>query len=249
MGDQGPRLSQLDWPHQARWQAVDQAEPPAAPGRYDLHRRALLQHDGREDPPAQARERLGPHPGALIEDELSRRALRTASGTVRASSGRPRSVGPRPCLPDCCTAGRCGAPMAVEVARVGSTGAPTACLARISKEVGLRGRGPHGRLDRQALEYLGDRLFTLDRIREIVRQLSHELARLRQANSEKRASVQRQLLDVRQRMRRQYEAIETGAVDVALVGDRLRELKHRVRNLSPSSSSERVALGRCRHIC
>jgi DNA-binding transcriptional MerR regulator len=80
-------------------------------------------------------------------------------------------------------------------------------------------------LDNQVLEHLGDRLFTIERMAQIVRQLSQELAVLRQANSARHAEIQAQLIEVRQRIRRQYEAIESGAIEMTLVAARLRELK------------------------
>ena len=55
---------------------------------------------------------------------------------------------------------------------------------------------------------------------------------MRATNSETQTAVQRQLLDTRQRLKRQCEAIETGAIEMTLVADRLRELKQRERDLS-----------------
>lgn len=40
------------------------------------------------------------------------------------------------------------------------------------------------------------------------------------------------MLEVRQRIKRQYDAIEVGAVDVTLVGERLRELKDRGKDVA-----------------
>ena len=80
-------------------------------------------------------------------------------------------------------------------------------------------------LDRAVLEHLAGRLFTAERIREIVKQLAAETGRLRRSGSERVAALQARLQDVRMRIKRQYDAIESGAVDITHVGDRLRELK------------------------
>ena len=169
----------------------------------------------------------------IIDDELFRRAVEIRKRD-RPSKLRPPSLsGSTSLLTGLLHCSKCGARMAVEVAKSGQY-RYYACSARTCKgKSACEGtRVPMEELDRQVLEYLGDRLFTFDRIREIVRQLSQELAKLREANSEKQASVQRQLLDVRHRIKRQYEAIETGVVEMTLVGDRLRELRDSERDLS-----------------
>jgi hypothetical protein len=84
---------------------------------------------------------------------------------------------------------------------------------------------PQDDLDQAVLGHLSARLFTTERVREIVKQLAQEIGKLRRSNSERVAVLQTKLQDVRVRIQRQYEAIEAGAVDVTLVGGRLRELE------------------------
>jgi site-specific DNA recombinase len=76
--------------------------------------------------------------------------------------------------------GRCGARMAIGVAKGGQYWY-YACSAYVCKGKSscLGTRVPMGELHRQVLEYLGDRLFTIERMAEIVRQLGKELATLR----------------------------------------------------------------------
>ena len=79
----------------------------------------------------------------------------------------------------------------------------------------------HGRA---VLEHLSDRLFTANRVRGPVKQLASELGKLRRSNSDRVSALQAKLQDVKVRIRRQYEAIESAAVDITLVADHLREL-------------------------
>lgn len=86
-------------------------------------------------------------------------------------------------------------------------------------------RVPQGELEQEVLNHLAAKLFTIERIRAIVIQLGRELAQLKRTNSGKVAALQRQLQDVRLRIQRQHEAIESGVLDIGLVADRLRALK------------------------
>jgi hypothetical protein len=90
---------------------------------------------------------------------------------------------------------------------------------------------PQAELERQVLEHLSTKLFALSRIRQMVRQLSREISKLRKANIGKLSALEASLQDVRLRLKRQHEAIECGAVDMTLVGDRLRELKAQEQEL------------------
>ncbi len=55
--------------------------------------------------------------------------------------------------------------------------------------------------------------------------MNRELANLRQRNSTKVQSLRRELAGVRRRVRKHYEAIESGTLELELVADRLRELR------------------------
>jgi site-specific DNA recombinase len=80
-------------------------------------------------------------------------------------------------------------------------------------------------LEPRVLEHLSQRVFSLERIKGLVQQLAKELGKLRKANAERIRSVETQLNDVRFRIAKNHDAIESGAVDMSLVGDRLRQLK------------------------
>ena len=86
-------------------------------------------------------------------------------------------------------------------------------------------RVPVKDLEEQILEHLSRKLFSRDRIREIVLQVSRQPANLRRRNNAKAQGLKRELEDVRARIKRHYEAIERGAIELTLVAERLNELK------------------------
>jgi len=96
---------------------------------------------------------------------------------------------------------------------------------RKGKSVCNANRVPQHELEQQILQHLAQKLFTVERISQIVRQLAKELAKFRRKNRHKVEPLRRELESVRLKMRRHYDAIEGGAVDLTLVGERLRELK------------------------
>lgn len=169
----------------------------------------------------------------IVDEDLFKRAAQIRKRDRPSKMRPPTLSASTSLLTGLLHCGKCGARMVVEVAKSGKY-RYYVCSARHSRGKSACGgtRVPMDELDRQVLEHLGDRLFSVDRIREIIRELSAELARLRHTNSEKQATLQRQLLEVRQRIKRQYDAIEVGAVDVTLVGERLRELKDLERDLA-----------------
>ncbi len=129
--------------------------------------------------------------------------------------------------------GKCGARMSLETAKGGAYRYYNCSnYIRKGKSACEGNRVPQEDLEQQILEHLGEKLFTVERIRQLVKQLARELAKFRRRNNGKVQEVKRQLDDVRSRIEAQYEAIETRAVDLALVGERLRGLKREEAELS-----------------
>ena len=169
----------------------------------------------------------------IIDEELWNRAVELRREN-RPSKRRPPAVTGSPVLlTGLLYCGRCGARMTLETAKSGRYRYYNcATYTRKGKNSCPGRRVRQDELDQAVLEHLAGRIFTKERIRAIVRELATEIGKLRRSNKERVTALQARIQDVRMRIRRQYEAIESGAVDMTLVGDRLRELKLEEADLS-----------------
>jgi DNA-binding transcriptional MerR regulator len=80
-------------------------------------------------------------------------------------------------------------------------------------------------LDSQILKHLSQKFFTRERIREIIVHVNRELTERRNRNSTKLKALHQELEGTRARIRKHYEAIESGTLELGLVSERLKELK------------------------
>ena len=140
---------------------------------------------------------------------------------------RPPSVsGSKVLLTGLLYCSKCGARVGLETAKGGQYRYYNcSTFTRKGKSACAGHRIPQDELDRAVLEHQSAKLFTAERVREIVKQLATEIGKLRHSNSEKVEALQAKLHDVRLRIKRQYDAIESGVLDITLVADRLRDLK------------------------
>jgi site-specific DNA recombinase len=81
------------------------------------------------------------------------------------------------------------------------------------------------KLESAVLEYLADQLFTVERCRELVRDLVEESGVLRQKTDEQRRELKNQIADVERRIAKWEEAFETDSDAADVVLPRLRELR------------------------
>lgn len=162
----------------------------------------------------------------IIDQELFDRATALRREN-RPSRRRPPSVsGSKVLLTGLLYCGKCGARVGLETAKGGQYRYYNcSTFTRKGKSACAGHRVPQDELDRAVLEHLSAKLFTAERVREIVKQLATEIGKLRHSNSEKVEALQAKLQDVRLRIKRQYDAIESGVLDITLVADRLRDLK------------------------
>lgn len=169
----------------------------------------------------------------IIDQELFDRATALRREN-RPSRRRPPSVaGSKVLLSGLLYCGKCGARIGLETAKGGQYRYYNcSTFTRRGKSACAGHRVPQDELNRAVLEHLSAKLFTAERVREIVKQLATEIGKLRHSNSEKVEALQAKLQDVRLRIKRQYDAIESGALDVTLVADRLRELKAEEEDLA-----------------
>lgn len=86
-------------------------------------------------------------------------------------------------------------------------------------------RFPVAKLDRTVLEHLADHLFSVERCRELVRDVVEESGLLRRKTDEQRQELQRQIVDIDRRIATWQEAFETHADSADVVLPRLRELQ------------------------
>jgi hypothetical protein len=103
---------------------------------------------------------------------------------------------------------------------------------RIGKEkcAGFRIRAET--LEKAVLEHLADRLFTVDRCKQMLRDIVEETGILRQKTVEHRRQLQREQDDVERRLRKWQEAFEAGdKTAIQLGADRVGELKAKLEEL------------------
>ena len=86
-------------------------------------------------------------------------------------------------------------------------------------------RIPAPGLEEAVLYHLTEKLFTKERVKEILKRIYDDLKTLGARNDNLRNSLQKQLEGTQARLKRQFEAIESGVVGLQEVGERIRELK------------------------
>jgi site-specific DNA recombinase len=93
-------------------------------------------------------------------------------------------------------------------------------------------RIPIDTLEGATLDHMANRLFTVERVKGILKGVYQKARKVTKSNEGERNSLIRQVEVVRAKLDRQYEAIETGAIDLALVAERIKELKDRRAQLT-----------------
>lgn len=162
----------------------------------------------------------------IIDQELFDRATALRREN-RPSRRRPPSVtGSKLLLSGLLYCGKCGARVGLETAKGGEYRYYNcSTFTRKGKSACAGHRVPEHDLDKAVLDHLSAKLLTPERVREIVMQLADEIGKLRHSNNERVEALQAKLQDLRVRIKRQYDAIESGVLEITLVADRLRELK------------------------
>jgi site-specific DNA recombinase len=92
-------------------------------------------------------------------------------------------------------------------------------------------RIPEATLDRAVLTHIAERLFTEDRCRKLLADLSERAAATRSKSVDERARLKRELADVERRIGRWELAFEDGTLDPRDGGDRIRQLRQRRTDL------------------
>ncbi len=122
--------------------------------------------------------------------------------------------------------GLCGKSVALETAKGGKyTYYNCSNYFRRGKSACPGQRIPAHSLEKAVTDHLIKKLFTKERVKAILKGIYQEFRETDKRNDNQRKSLVRQLEGVSNRLKKQYEAIESGIVDLQDVGERIRELK------------------------
>jgi len=95
-------------------------------------------------------------------------------------------------------------------------------------------RIPAHLLENAMLDHLSANRFTVERVKSILKGIYTEAKAMDKRNDGQRKSIIRQLDVVKTKLERQFEAIESGAIELSLVAERIKELKERRTQLETS---------------
>lgn len=138
----------------------------------------------------------------------------------------------------------CGARMTIESAKSGQYNYYNCSnYIRRGKSTCRGQRIPSDRIEKAILDHMANKLFTTERVKTILKGVYHEIQAMDKRNEGQRKSLTRQLTILNNKLTRQYEAIESGAIDLEDVGERIRELKkqrvqieERLKELKPKKA-------------
>jgi site-specific DNA recombinase len=131
--------------------------------------------------------------------------------------------------------GLCGAGMALETAKAGRyTYYNCANYFRKGRSTCPGQRIPAKSLEQAVIRHLITKLFTKQRIKQLLKGIYKEMQEADRQNDNHRKSLVRRLDVIQNRLNRQYEAIESGVIDLQDVAERIRELKGQREQLEHS---------------
>ncbi len=205
-----------------KYRVLDIIGEEAYVGRYNFNRKDSKTHK------LKPREEWIPIPvDPIVDQKTWERAVALKKERAPSEvSGNPAVVGSKTLLTGIAVCGLCGARMGLESAKGGKF-IYYNCVNYIRRgRSSCRGqRIPAHRLEVAILDHMANRLFTKERVREILRGVYAEIRRMDKQRDGKRKSLIRQLDVIKGKLTKQYEAIESGVVDLKDVGERIRELK------------------------
>ena len=163
----------------------------------------------------------------IVEEGIWQRAkdLKEARAPID-SSRNPAVVGSKTLLTGLAVCGLCGARMTLETAQGGKfTYYNCANYIRRGKSTCLGQRIPAAPLEQAILDHITDKLFTKDRVKDILKGIYAEIRKMDKGREGQRKSLLRQYGVMKGKLTRQYEAIEGGIITLDLVSERIRELQ------------------------
>jgi hypothetical protein len=140
--------------------------------------------------------------------------------------GNPAVTGSKTLLTGLANCGLCGGRMTMETAKGGRyvyyncrnfirKGKTTCSGQRITAET----------LEDAVLDHMANALFTKEKVKSILHEVFKIIKSSKKDNEKQRSTIQRQMNGIQQKLTKQYEAIESGLIDLAIVAERIKELK------------------------
>ena len=81
-----------------------------------------------------------------------------------------------------------------------------------------------GTLEDAVLEHMANSLFTKEKVKSILHEVFKVIQSSHKDNEKLRSTVQEQMNGIQQKLSKQYEAIESGLINLAMVAERIKEL-------------------------
>jgi site-specific DNA recombinase len=163
----------------------------------------------------------------IVEEGVWQRAndIREARAPID-SSRNPAVVGSKTLLTGLAICGLCGARMSLETAKGGKFAYYNCSnYLRRGKSTCVGQRIPSAGLEQAILDHLENKLFTKDRVRDILKGICAEIKNMDKGRDGQRKSLLRQYGLINGKLTKQYEAIESGVIALDQVAERIRELQ------------------------
>jgi site-specific DNA recombinase len=142
------------------------------------------------------------------------------------SSRNPAVVGSKTLLTGLAVCGLCGARMSLETAKGGKfTYYNCSNYLRRGKSTCVGQRIPGAPLEKAIIDHMANKLFTKERVKAILKGIYAELRKADKNRDGQRKSLIRQQDMLKGRLTKQYEAIESGSIQLDLVAERIKDLK------------------------
>ena len=182
---------------------------------------------------------------AIIDEDTWQRAKQLKKKRSPAKSRRnPAVESSKTILTGIAVCGLCGAGMALETAKAGRyTYYNCSNYFRKGRSTCPGQRIPAKSLEQAVILHLITKLFTKQRIKELLKGIYREMQEADRQNDNQRKSLIRRLDRIQSRLNRQYEAIESGVISLQDVAERIRELKSPSREARTQSSGAQKAAG------
>ena len=138
----------------------------------------------------------------------------------------PAAIASKTLLTGLAVCGLCGARMSLETAKGGKfTYYNCTNYLRRGKSTCPGQRIPAAELEKFIIDHMANKLFTTDRVKTILKGIYAEMRNMDKAKEGQRKSLFRQIGVIKGKLTRQYEAIESGIIELTDVAERIRELK------------------------
>ena len=144
----------------------------------------------------------------------------------KESSRNPAVLGSKTLLTGLAVCGLCGARMTLETAKGGKfTYYNCSNYIRRGKSTCVGQRIPAADLETAIIDHISSKIFTKERVKEILKGIYAEIRASEKEQETQRKSLLRQLDILKGKLAKQYDAIESGIIDLKDVGERIRDLK------------------------